>query len=76
MTRRLPPAAVAPAPTTAPPATVAAGPSADVTVWCGPDPRNPAWRSQMVALATIGVTAVHGRCRTPPAGYMLEGSRP
>lgn len=46
-------------------------PSADVTVWCGPDTRNPAWQQQMVALAEIGATAVHGPCLTPPVGYTV-----
>jgi len=52
-------------------------PSADVSSFCGPDPAAPHWRRQLATLADIGVTAVHGPCRTPPADYSVTapGSR-
>lgn len=46
-------------------------PSADVVSFCGPDPTAPHWRRQLATLADIGVTAVHGPCRTPPADYSV-----
>jgi hypothetical protein len=52
-------------------------PSADVVSFCGVDPAAPHWRRQLATLASIGVTAVHGPCRTPPADYSVlsPGSR-
>lgn len=46
-------------------------PSADVVAFCGPDTTTPNWRRQLATLADIGVTAVHGPCRTPPDGYTV-----
>ena len=46
-------------------------PSADLTAFCGPDPQTPHWREQLYTLATIGITAVHGPCRLPPADYQI-----
>jgi hypothetical protein len=60
----------APAVETAPPPTVRT-PSADVVAFCGPSPRHPHWEAQLDTLATIGVTAVHGPCHTPPATYTV-----
>lgn len=61
--------------TTPPPAT--RRPDATVAAFCGPTTSHPAWRVQMATLADIGVTAVHGYCYTPPAGYTVldPGSR-
>jgi hypothetical protein len=52
-------------------------PSASLTAFCGPSTSNPYWLTQLDALVSIGVTAVHGYCYTPPTGYtVLEpGSR-
>lgn len=52
-------------------AAAARQPSAEVVSFCGPDPAAPNWRRQLSSLATIGVTAVHGPCRTPPATYTV-----
>jgi hypothetical protein len=46
-------------------------PSADVVAFCSPDPVSPQWRRQLATLADIGVTGVHGPCRTPPAPYTV-----
>ena len=46
-------------------------PSADVVAFCGPDTTTPNWRRQLATLADIGVTAVHGRCATPPSTYTV-----
>lgn len=46
-------------------------PSADVVAFCGPNPAAPHWRTQLATLASIGVTAVHGPCLTPPADYAV-----
>jgi hypothetical protein len=52
-------------------------PTLDVVAFCGPLAGSPAADAQMVALATIGVTSVHGYCHTPPDDYTVNqpGSR-
>jgi hypothetical protein len=53
------------------PATPEREPSADVVAFCGPNTTDPHWREQLWTLRTIGVTAVHGYCYTPPADYQV-----
>jgi hypothetical protein len=62
--RLTPPSPVeAPAPTRTP--------GREVVAFCGPSTSHPHWLAQLDALATIGVTAVHGYCYTPPPDYTV-----
>ena len=58
-------------PGTPTPAPVVRTPSLDVVAFCGPSTSNPNWRTQLGALADIGITAFHGYCATPPADYSV-----